>query len=186
MNLSRSTSAAIVAVLMVLVIVVVWSIAQPVAAQGTPPKSNTGLTVTPTPQPGDGPTVKSSSRSVAVSDDGPDARRANAPAATFSYFRLVGTAFNVRTTTTTYAYNFNGCIYETGGTDNRFMAPLLIPDGSIIKFLRIYYDDTSAGSDLTAWITRYQTGVTSEDPNRDFVRSSGYGTTHPRLRTRSI
>jgi hypothetical protein len=52
---------------------------------------------------------------------------------------LFGTGFNPRTIATTYAYNFSGCIYETGGTDNRFMAPLLIPNGSVIKYLRLYY-----------------------------------------------
>ena len=30
------------------------------------------------------------------------------------------------------------------------MVPVLIPDGSVINFLRVYYDDTSAGSNLTS------------------------------------
>lgn len=98
--------------------------------------------------------------------------------ASFSYHRLVGTAFNPRTSTTTFNYYFNGCVYETAGTDNRFMAPLIIPDHSTIKFLRLYYDDTSAGTDITAWITRYQPGVTSEDlTSVTSSGSSGYGTT---------
>lgn len=98
--------------------------------------------------------------------------------ATFSYYRLVGTTFNPRTSTTTFAYNFNGCIYETGGTDNRFMAPVLIPDNSVIKFLRLYFDDTNPSSDIIAWITRYQPGVTSEDlTSVASAGSSGYGTT---------
>jgi hypothetical protein len=97
--------------------------------------------------------------------------------ASFSYFRLVGTAFNPRTSTSTFAYNFNGCIYETGGTDNRFMAPIFVPDKSTIKYLRLYYDDTNAGTDITAWITRYQPGVTSEDlTSVTSIGSSGYGT----------
>lgn len=98
--------------------------------------------------------------------------------ASFSYYRLVGTAFNPRTSSTTFAYNFEGCIYETGGADNRFMAPLLIPENSIIKYLRLYYNDTNAGSSITAYLTRYQPGVTNEDLT--FVNSagsSGYGTT---------
>jgi hypothetical protein len=96
----------------------------------------------------------------------------------FSYYRLVGTAFNPRTSTTTFAYNFNGCIYESGETDNRFMVPVLIPDGSVIKFLRVYYDDTSAGSNLTFWLTRYQPGVTSEDlTSVSSAGRGGYGTT---------
>ena len=98
--------------------------------------------------------------------------------ATLSYYRLVGTAFNERTSATTFAYNFNGCVYETGGIDNRFMAPLLLPEDAVIKFLRLYYNDTNPSSDITAWITRYQPGVSSEDlTNVTSMGSSGYGTT---------
>ncbi len=97
--------------------------------------------------------------------------------ATFTYYRLVGTAFNVRTSATTFAYNFNGCVYETSGTDNRFMAPLLLPEDAVIKFLRLYYTDTNPSSDIMAWITRYQPGVTSEDlTSITSTGSSGYGT----------
>lgn len=97
---------------------------------------------------------------------------------TFSYYRLVGTEFNPRTSNTTYGYNFNGCVYETGGTDNRFMAPLLIPERSIIKFLRLYFNDTNPSTDITSWLTRYQPGVTSEDLiSVTSSGSSGYGTT---------
>jgi hypothetical protein len=122
---------------------------------------------------GDG-NPEGSYRAQAVAELGPDAPEE--PDATFSYFRLVGTAFNPRTSTTTFSYSFNGCIYESGGTDNRFMAPLLVPHGSVLKYLRLYYDDTSAGSNLTAWLTRYQPGVTSEDLTAvDSTGSSGYG-----------
>lgn len=181
MKISRVAYTSIIAVMVVLAIVALWSLAQPAAAQSTPPWSSTGLTATPTPLPptGDGRPANSSSRSTALPDDGPDARRTtvNAPTVSFSYFRLLGTAFNPRTTTTTYAYGSNGCIYETGGADNRFMAPLLIPDGSVIKYLRVYYDDTSAGTDLTFWLTRYQPGVSSEDlTSMTSSGSAGYGT----------
>lgn len=98
--------------------------------------------------------------------------------ATFSYYRLIGTAFNVRSSTTTFAYNFNGCVYETAGTDNRFMAPLLIPENSVLKYLRLYYIDTNPSTDITSWLTRYQPGVTSEDiTSVTSAGSSGYGTT---------
>jgi hypothetical protein len=97
---------------------------------------------------------------------------------TFSYFRLIGTTFNPRTTSTTFAYNFNGCVYETGGTDNRFTAPLLLPERSVIKYLRLYFNDTNPSSDITSWLTRYQPGVTSEDlTSVTSSGSTGYGTT---------
>lgn len=125
---------------------------------------------------GDGAPAGSSANQAALDDSGPDMTEAFEQ--TFSYFRLVGTAFNPRTSASTFAYNFNGCIYQTAGSDNRFMAPLFVPDGAVIKYLRFYYDDTSAGTNLTAWITRYQPGVTSEDlTSVSSAGSSGYGTT---------
>ena len=152
---------------------------QPALADKTPPVSKATPTPLPPSSSGDGDTSPSAPRPVAVPDNGPDARTtAQAPSVTFSYFRLLGVAFNGRTSTTTYAYNFNGCIYETGGADNRFMAPLIIPDGSVIKYLRLYYNDTSAVANLTAWITRYQPGITSEDlTSVDSVGNTGYGST---------
>jgi hypothetical protein len=97
--------------------------------------------------------------------------------ATFSYYRLLGFSFNTRTSTTTFGYSFNGCVFETGGSDVRFTAPLLIPSGSVIKYLRLYYNDTNASADITSWITRYQPGVTSEDlTSVTSSGSSGYGT----------
>jgi hypothetical protein len=130
----------------------------------------------PASQGGDGLPEDAKSLTQTASASGPDTVP-NA-ATIFSYFQLVGTAFNVRTTSTTYAYNFNGCVYETGGTDNRFMAPLLIPNGSILKYLRLYYNDTSAATDITAWITRYQPGSTSEDlTSVNSAGSSGLGST---------
>jgi hypothetical protein len=124
---------------------------------------------------GDGSATGSLSAQAAQTESGPD--MPEEPNLTFSYYRLIGTAFNPRTTATTYEYNFNGCIYETGGTDNRFMAPLLVPDGAVLKYLRFYYNDTSAGTNLTAYLTRYQPGVSSEDLTIiSSAGSSGYGT----------
>ncbi len=128
----------------------------------------------PASQGGDGLPEGAKSLTQSASVSGPDTVP-NA-ATTFSYYQLVGTAFNVRTTSTTFAYNFNGCIYQTGGTDNRFMVPLLIPNGSILKYLRLYYNDTSAATDITAWITRYQPGSTSEDlTSVNSTGSAGFG-----------
>ncbi len=102
---------------------------------------------------------------------------ADAILASFSYYRLIGTAFNNPTSATTYVYDVNGCVYQSGGTDTRFMAPLLIPDDSVIKFLRLYYDDAEASS-ITAYITRYQPGVTNNDlTSVSSSGSAGYGTT---------
>jgi hypothetical protein len=74
--------------------------------------------------------------------------------------------------TSTYGYSSNGCIYQTGGGDFRFQAPLLIPDGSILKYVRIYYNDT-ATENMTAWLTRYEPGQANLDLTS--VQSSGAG-----------
>lgn len=97
--------------------------------------------------------------------------------ATFSYFRLLGPNFDPRNSGTSYAYDANGCIYLTGGSDLRVVAPLLIPDGSLIKYLRLYYKDTNASTNIESWITRYQPGIANADVA--YVSSTGnagYGT----------
>lgn len=146
----------------------------PAASQGDGP-GEASLPLIPSSSGGDGLPQGTFPALPQILEAGPDG--ATSPQVAFSYYRLLGTAFNVRSSTTTFAYNFNGCVYETGGTDNRFMAPLLLPEGATIKFLRLYFDDTSAGSDLTAWLTRYQPGVTSEDlTSVTSSGSAGYGT----------
>jgi hypothetical protein len=177
MNIRHTVRAGIVASLVTLTIFVSWALIQPAAAHNAP-LAPTIVTPTPLPQTGDGQPVSTSQRPAAETDNGPDARNtANTPTLAFSYYRLLGTAFNVRTSTTTIAYYSNGCIYLTGGTDDRLVAPLLIPDGSVIKFLRIYYNDTSATNDLTAWITRYQPGLANADlTSVNSITNTGYGT----------
>ena len=114
----------------------------------------------------------------AWSDAGaPDA--ADAPeGVSFSYYSVVGMQLQPRVSATTFGYDFNGCLHIAGGTDNRLTFPLLIPDGSEVKFLRIYYNDTNAGTDLTAWLTRYDPGQSATDlTSVASAGSAGYGTT---------
>ena len=112
----------------------------------------------------------------AWSDAGqPDAK--DAPDAIYGFYYVLGVQLQPRVSATTFAYDFNGCIHLTGGTDNRLTFPLLVPDGSLIKFVRIYYDDTNAGVDLTTWLSTYQAGVTSTDLlSLTSTGSAGYGT----------
>ncbi|MBI5568086.1 MAG: hypothetical protein HY870_24525 [Chloroflexi bacterium] len=178
MKISRTVRTSIIASLVTLALVASWALVQPASARNTLPAPAV-VTPTPLPQTGDGQLVTPSNRPVAAPDNGPDARStANAPTVFFSYFRLVGTALNPRTSAKDFAYNSNCCFYKTGGTDDRFTAPLLIPEGSVIKYLRFYYDDTSSGNNLTAWITRYQPGISFEDlTSVTSITNTGYGTT---------
>jgi hypothetical protein len=91
--------------------------------------------------------------------------------ATYYYVNVLGTDFHPRTSASTFAYGFNGCVYLTAGTDNRLMAPLHLPDGAALKYVRFYYNDTAA-TDLTFWLTKYVPGVSSVD----IVSASSSGT----------
>ena len=96
---------------------------------------------------------------------------------TFSYYSVVGMQLQPRVSGTGYGYDFNGCLHISAGTDNRLTFPLLIPDGSEVKYLRIYYNDTNAGTDLTAWLTRYDPGISATDlTSVTSTGSGGYGT----------
>jgi hypothetical protein len=95
----------------------------------------------------------------------------------FSYYKVIGSAFQPRDSTQTYAYTSNGCIYQTAGGVMRFQAPLYLPEGSILKYLRLYYNDT-ATENMTAWITRYEPGQANLDlTSVQSTGAGGYGTT---------
>ena len=112
---------------------------------------------------------------VRVPSGAPD--EADSPLATFSYYTVVGMQLQPRVSGTGYGYDFNGCLHISAGTDNRLTFPLLIPDGSEVKYLRIYYNDTNAGTDLTAWLTRYDPGISATDlTSVTSTGSGGYGT----------
>jgi hypothetical protein len=109
-----------------------------------------------------------------------DARTGIAPAApmaSLSYFHILGATLKPRDSVNTYVYAFNGCIYVSGGLSGRLQFPVTVPDGSTIKFLRIYYNDTNASVDLTAWLTQYTPGQSSIDlTSISSSGSAGFGT----------
>lgn len=112
----------------------------------------------------------------AWSDAGqPDAK--DAPDATYGFYYVLGVQLQPRTSATTVAYDGNGCIHMTAGTDNRLIFPLLLPDGSLIQWVRIYFDDTNASVNLTFWLTQFEAGTTSTDLlSFTSTGSAGYGT----------
>jgi len=111
----------------------------------------------------------------AWSDAGaPDA--ADNPDAVFYYHYILGSALKPRSSNATYAYDANGCIHVTGGTEIRLQYPVLLPYGAEVKFLRIYYVDTNA-ADSTLWLTQYDSGVSSTDiTSVNSAGTGGYGT----------
>lgn len=104
----------------------------------------------------------------------------HAPQATFSYYQVADATLRGRNSTTGYAYDGNGCSHVTAGTGTgRILnTELLLPDGAVIKYLRVYYNDTNASSGVEGYITRYQPGVAAVDlvhVGSSDAFSGGYG-----------
>lgn len=109
-----------------------------------------------------------------------NARAPNAPAATFRYYQVSGASLRGRNSDTGYAYDGVGCSHVTAGTGTgRILnTELPLPDGSIIKYLRVYYRDTNAANGVEGYITRYQPGVGTADlihTGSSDVFAGGYG-----------
>ncbi|MEZ5463218.1 hypothetical protein [Dokdonella sp.] len=81
--------------------------------------------------------------------------QADQPAGTlFGYLWIAGSTFHPLDNATTYSYPGNGCISKTGGTDNRFAHKVVLPEGTLVRYLRLYYFDDSTGT-VTAYFTSY-------------------------------
>jgi hypothetical protein len=93
------------------------------------------------------------------------ARSPNAPNVTFKYYQVSGATLRGRNSTTGYVYDSAGCSHVTAGTGTgRILnTELPLPDGSVIKYLRVYYRDTNAANGVEGYITRYQPGTGSAD-----------------------
>lgn len=76
------------------------------------------------------------------------------PAGTaFEYLRIAGSTFHPLANTTTYSYPGNGCIAKTGGAENRFVHKVILPDGVVVHYLRLYYFNASANNILGFFTT---------------------------------
>jgi hypothetical protein len=156
------------------------------AAQRSIPDSGdaTAPPETPLPPNGDGQSDDGLNPSPLLPDDGPDSP--NQPDVSFTYYKVIGTAFQPRKSTSTFDYGANGCMFQTGGPDFRFQAPLLLPEGAEIKYVRIYYRDTAA-TDMTVWLTRYEPGQANLDLlSVQSSGSGGYGTVLSSLITQTV
>jgi hypothetical protein len=89
----------------------------------------------------------------------------NEPAQTFTYYQVTGATLRGRNSTTGYMYDGVGCSHVTSGTGTgRILnTELILPDGAVIKYLRVYYRDTNAANGVEGYITRYQPGVGTAD-----------------------
>ena len=155
------------------------------AQQATPETADATFPLaTPLPPNADGQLAGELSNLPLLPETGPDVP--NQPDVAFTYYKFIGTTFQPRESTSTYAYTSNGCMYQNGGTSFRFQAPLLIPEDSEIKYIRIYYLDTAA-TDMTVWLTRYEPGQANLDLlSVTSTGSGGYGTILSSLITQTV
>jgi hypothetical protein len=105
----------------------------------------------------------------------------NAPDQLFSYYTVSAATMRGRSSTAESTYHSLGCAYLTAGTglDLILNSDLPLPDGSLIKYLRVYYHDTNAANGVRALLTRYRPGTEAVDlssvtSTAAFV--AGYGT----------
>lgn len=116
-------------------------------------------------------------------DENPTADPANTPNAineVFRYYQVSGATLHGRSSTTGYAYDGVSCSHVTAGTGTgRILnTELLLPDGAVIKYLRVYYQDTNAVNGVEGYITRYQPGIGASDlvhAGSEDAFNSGYG-----------
>lgn len=93
----------------------------------------------------------------------------------YEYLQIAGSSFIPFSSQAEFSYPGNGCISKTGGTEARFAHKLLLPAGSIVKFVRLYFYDDSSGL-VTAFFTTYDAaGNFTELASVDSIDSSGYG-----------
>lgn len=96
----------------------------------------------------------------------------------FEYLTIAGSTFRAQDSGTIYTYPGGGCIAKTGGIDSLLSHRVILPQGSVAKFLRIYYYDTNATKDVLSWFTTYDGAGTFNQ--RTTISSgsgaSGYGT----------
>lgn len=99
------------------------------------------------------------------SNPAPDEMSPRSPAATFSYYTVAGTTLAPRTSTNERAYGSTGCQYMTSGSGTGLIAntELHLPEGSVIKFIRVYYNDTNASGTVQGFLTRYAPGTAASD-----------------------
>lgn len=109
--------------------------------------------------------------------DAPDAPSGTSGhATTFSYQWLAGSTFHPVSTPGSYSYASAGCIYPSATGAPLFHHKLLLPEGSLVKYVRMYYRNGSASNAPTAFFTTYDmTGGYNQRMTVSGPSTSGYG-----------
>jgi hypothetical protein len=94
-----------------------------------------------------------------------------------TFLRASGSNFIPRSSDATYSYSGAGCLQrnDTMG-DTWFSLDVQIPDGSVIDFLRVYYNDNDATNDISAELWAFDgAGGTTLIAEAESSDSPGYG-----------
>ena len=108
---------------------------------------------------------------------GPDSLAPASPGATNAYYRVAGSSFIPRDSSTTITYVSSGCV-RVGGPYHVLATDLQLPDGATILYVRTYFYNQGVSSNVTTFVTSYN-GVGNLTDYTSFLASgnSGYGST---------
>lgn len=112
-------------------------------------------------------------------DDGTSLRDGGLRWSNFYYAHSAGSVLKPRNSSVEWSTDGSGgCVYLSSGSASTILnLHLDIPNGARIDYLRIYYYDTDAANNSTAWITSYDDeGGLVDITNVSSAGSSGYGT----------
>lgn len=92
----------------------------------------------------------------------------------FQYAWYSGATFVPFASETEYRYKSAGCIYKTGGVDERFLHKVVLPDNAVIHYVRMYsYDDST--SNIRGFLTTYDAAGDVDDLTQVDSVDGGYG-----------
>lgn len=113
-------------------------------------------------------------------DENPAVKSPNQPSATFTYYTVSGPELQTRSTGNDQIYSANGCVYLSSGVSTGLLTGtgLHLPDGAVIKYIRLYYNDTNNTAGVDTYLTRYAPGSATSDlvfTGSTNAFSGGYG-----------
>jgi len=72
-----------------------------------------------------------------------------------SSWRVTGSVFHPIDSSTTYSSPGGGSIYATANPTGLFETPVYLPQGAIIRWVRMYYTNNDATNQCNGWLTVY-------------------------------
>ena len=77
----------------------------------------------------------------------------------YEYYRVAGAMLRPRDGATQMAYDALGCVHATSGAYPILGTELHLPERATIKYLRVYFNDTSPSGYIDGFLTLYDGGI---------------------------